>query len=32
VFHADGHNNDEEIKAIADEVLSTGKYAEDVLR
>jgi acyl-CoA dehydrogenase family member 9 len=32
VFHADGHNNDEEIKAIADEVLATGKYAEDVLR
>src|SRR5437763_11390704 len=32
VLHADGHNNDEEIKAIADEVLATGKYAEDVLR
>ncbi|HZX64067.1 MAG TPA: hypothetical protein VFE76_01670, partial [Myxococcales bacterium] len=32
VFHADGHNNDEEIKAIADEVLASGKYAEDVLR
>ncbi|MFL5392714.1 MAG: hypothetical protein ACJ79G_07760, partial [Myxococcales bacterium] len=32
VFHADGHNNDEEIKAIADEVLAKGKYEEDVLR
>jgi acyl-CoA dehydrogenase family member 9 len=30
-FHAASHNNDEEIKAIADRALSSGKYEDDVL-
>jgi acyl-CoA dehydrogenase family protein 9 len=30
-FHAASHNNDEEIKAIADRALSSGKYENDVL-
>jgi len=31
-FHASGHNNDEEIKAIADEALTSGRYQEDILK
>jgi acyl-CoA dehydrogenase family member 9 len=31
-FHAAEHNNDEEIKAIADRVLASGNYEDDVLR
>jgi acyl-CoA dehydrogenase family protein 9 len=30
-FHASSHNNDEEIKAIADRALAAGKYENDVL-
>ena len=30
-FHAASHNNDEEIKAIADRALATGKYENDIL-
>ena len=30
-FHAASHNNDEEIKSIADRALSAGKYENDVL-
>jgi len=30
-FHAAGHNNDEEIKAIADGVRDVGKYEGDIL-
>src|SRR5437868_10755011 len=30
-FHAASHNNDEEIKAVADRALSAGKYENDVL-
>ena len=31
-FHASGHNNDEEIKVIADEALTSGRYQEDILK
>src|SRR5438105_156445 len=31
-FHAAGHNDDEEIKAIADEALTSGRYLEDILK
>src|SRR5438270_1142199 len=30
-FHAASHNNDEEIKAIADHTLQAGKYENDIL-
>jgi alkylation response protein AidB-like acyl-CoA dehydrogenase len=30
-FHAASHNNDEEIKAIADRALASGKYENDIL-
>src|SRR5438067_6580695 len=30
-FHGASHNNDEEIKTIADRALSAGKYEDDVL-
>ena len=30
-FHAAGHNNDEEIKAIADRTLAAGRYQDDIL-
>jgi acyl-CoA dehydrogenase family member 9 len=30
-FHAASHNNDEEIKAISDRALASGKYENDVL-
>ena len=30
-FHAASHNNDEEIKSIADRALAAGKYENDVL-
>jgi hypothetical protein len=30
-FHAASHNNDEEIKAVADRSLKDGKYTNDIL-
>ena len=30
-FHAASHNNDEEIKSIADRTLQAGKYENDIL-